>query len=511
MSESKLMTGYPIMLHLQDKPVAVIGGGRVAARKVKRLRNAGARIYLISPEISPSIRGLVDAGDIVWIQSRYERDMFNEYMPILVISATDDERVNQTVAQDAHRIRALCNVANGSSDNSDFSNMAQIDQPPLTIALSSNGYSPALLRLLKAKLADDIGEEYAVLADWLGALAGKCRDRWKRLAAGASGALRSHPEFRCARAIACWQADRGAPPIRPDRPGKSGKVSGIALILAGHGSHVSANTAGVVWGYVDRLRKWGVADEVAACFWKEAPAISQVLETVEADDVVIVPVFTARGYFTSEVIPTELGIADGDRFRQGRRIRLTPAVGEHPRLRSIVERQLRATIERYDLSPDHTAAAIIGHGTRRNRQSRDTARHQARRIRDLNWLREVVDVYLDDEPDIPSVYHSTSAENIIALPYFLAEGSHVRIDVPRALGIADPDGVNRVNGRSVYYCEPVGADESICQVILELARAAGLPFAAQESRWQVERLPKRRKTRLATRPGIRDNPAASAK
>lgn len=262
-------------------------------------------------------------------------------------------------------------------------------------------------------------------------------------------------------------------------------MSGTALILAGHGSHVSANTAGVVWGYVDRLRNWGVADEVAACFWKEAPAISQVLDTVEAVDVVIVPVFTARGYFTSEVIPTEFGIADGDKFRPGRRIRLTPPVGEHPHMQSLVERQLRATIERYDLSPDLTAAAIIGHGTRRNRQSRDTARHQAQRIRELNWLSEVVDVYLDDEPDIPSVYQATSAENIIALPYFLAEGSHVRIDVPRALGIADPDGVNQVNGRSVYYCEPVGADESICQVILDLARATGLPFPVKKaaSKW----------------------------
>lgn len=177
MSESRLMTGYPIMLHLQDKPVAVIGGGRVAARKVKHLSKAGARIYLISPQISPSIRGLVSAGDVVWIQSKYERDMFNEYMPILVIAATDDEEVNLRVAQDAHRIRALCNVANGSSDNSDFSNMAQIDQPPLTIALSSNNHSPALLRLLKAKLAEDIGEEYAVLANWLGALRADAHSR----------------------------------------------------------------------------------------------------------------------------------------------------------------------------------------------------------------------------------------------------------------------------------------------------------------------------------------------
>lgn len=163
------MSGYPIMLHLQDKPVAVVGGGRVAARKVRRLLLAGARVILISPEIAPDLRPLIDEVDINWIQSKYQRDMFNDLMPILVIAATSDQRVNQTVAQDAHRIRALCNVANGSSESSDFSNMALIDQPPLTIALSTGGKSPALLRALKAKLAEDIGEEYAVLAEWLGA------------------------------------------------------------------------------------------------------------------------------------------------------------------------------------------------------------------------------------------------------------------------------------------------------------------------------------------------------
>ena len=163
-------SGYPILLNLQDKPVAVVGGGAVAARKVKHLLNAGARVLLISPEISPAMNGQFNDGDVNWIQSSYQRDMFNDYMPILVIAATDDARVNQTVAQDAHRIRALCNVANGSNVDSDFSNMARIDQPPLTVALSTSGKSPALLRLLRSKLAGEIGEEYAVLADWLGSL-----------------------------------------------------------------------------------------------------------------------------------------------------------------------------------------------------------------------------------------------------------------------------------------------------------------------------------------------------
>lgn len=258
-------------------------------------------------------------------------------------------------------------------------------------------------------------------------------------------------------------------------------MSRSALILAGHGSHVSANTAGIVWSAVDRLRHWGVADEITACFWKEAPPFSQVLDTVEADDIVIVPVFTARGYFTSEVIPTELDLTSNTTVRDGKRIHLTRPLGEHPHLGSVVERQLQAIIDQYDLAPEQTAAAIIGHGTSRNRQSRDTARHQAERIRDLHWLGEAVDVYLDDEPDIPSLYERTSAPYIIALPYFVADGSHVRHDIPRALGIADLNSVNRVRDRSIYYGEPVGSDDSICQFILDLARETGLPFQRRDN------------------------------
>lgn len=258
-------------------------------------------------------------------------------------------------------------------------------------------------------------------------------------------------------------------------------MSGTALILAGHGSHISANTGGIVWDYVDRLRSWGVADEITACFWKEAPAFSQVLDTVEANDVVIVPVFSARGYFTSEVLPSELGLSGDCERRGGKTIRLTRPVGEHPKLQSTVESRLRATLKRHGLRPEETAAAIIGHGTRRNRQSRDTARHQARRIRELNWLCEAIDAYLDDEPDIPSVYRRTRAANIIALPYFVADGSHVRQDIPRALGIAELDSVNQVGDRAVYYCDPVGSDESVPHLILDLARETGLPFERKEA------------------------------
>ena len=147
-------------------------------------------------------------------------------------------------------------------------------------------------------------------------------------------------------------------------------MSGIALILAGHGSHISANTAGVVWACVDRLRQLGVADEITACFWKETPAFSQVLDTVEAEDVVIVPLFTARGYFTQQVLPSEMGLC-GPLTRRGlRRITLTPTIGEHEQLATIVDQRLRRTIERFDLPARETAIAVIGpRHTPQSRQS----------------------------------------------------------------------------------------------------------------------------------------------
>lgn len=257
-------------------------------------------------------------------------------------------------------------------------------------------------------------------------------------------------------------------------------MSRVALILAGHGSHISANTAGLVWAYVDRLRRMGVADEITACFWKEPPAFSRVLDSIAADEVVIVPVFTAQGYFTRDVLPAEMGLT-GALTRRGKRcIHLTPTIGEHKLLDSIVNVRLRDMIAKFGLQPGQTAAVVIGHGTPRNRNSRAAARAQADRLRALGWLNEVVAVYLDDEPAIPSVYANTNSPNIIALPYFLAAGSHVTQDVPRALGLSTQQAAESVNGRMVYYCEPVGADESICEVIMELARETGHPFRGRE-------------------------------
>jgi sirohydrochlorin cobaltochelatase len=249
-----------------------------------------------------------------------------------------------------------------------------------------------------------------------------------------------------------------------------------ALVLAAHGSHVSPHTAGLVWSYVDQLRALGVADEITAAFWKETPSLHQVLDTVVSGQVVVVPVFTAAGYFSNQVVPAEMGLEGEITQRADRTITYTRTVGEHPYLTQIVQQRIEDVLNTHQLDPQQVAIALIGHGTPRSPESRDATRQQAELLRNRQWAAEVVDVYLDDTPYIPSIYTSTQAPVIIAVPYFLAPGSHVTHDVPAALGIAPDQVPTQVNGRQVYYTPPVGTDEVICRVILELARDTGLPF-----------------------------------
>ncbi len=254
------------------------------------------------------------------------------------------------------------------------------------------------------------------------------------------------------------------------------KMLTTALILAGHGSHISPHTAGLIWRHVDRLRAMGIADEVTAAFWKEMPSFHTVLNSVSAQDITIVPMFTARGYFTQTVIPAEMGLEGAVTQRDGRVIRYTRTLGEHPYLSTVVQLRVETAIQTFALPRDQTAVAIIGHSTRRNPESRQATETQAQNLRDLNCVAQVQAVYLDDSPEIPEIYRLTDAKHLIAVPYFLAAGSHTTIDVPEALLLEAGETRGSINGREVYYTAPVGVDDDLLNLILTLARESGAPL-----------------------------------
>ena len=134
---------YPVFLDLRDRPVVVIGGGRVAARKVAGLVEAGARVRVIAPQVAALLRA-----------QRIER---RRYRPgdlrgaVLAFAAANDRAVNHAVAVEARRRRIPVNVAD-SAEECTFLVPARLRRGDLQIAVSTSGRSPRLAKSLRQRL-----------------------------------------------------------------------------------------------------------------------------------------------------------------------------------------------------------------------------------------------------------------------------------------------------------------------------------------------------------------------
>lgn len=153
---------YPVNLDIAGKRCLVVGGGAVAARKIKALLLCGGLIQIISPEASSVINWLAESGEIEWLRRKYRQGDAKD--AFLIFAATNDPAVQKQVADDAARYHVLINSA-GEPELSDFHVPAKIRRKDFVIAVSTGGGSPALAMLLKAQLAKEYGEEYGILVD----------------------------------------------------------------------------------------------------------------------------------------------------------------------------------------------------------------------------------------------------------------------------------------------------------------------------------------------------------
>lgn len=164
------MKPYPIMMNLEGKEVLVIGGGRVAFRKVGGLLESGALVTLISPEIDDGLKKLSDSGKIRWIAERFQESLMHSYSNVALIFGTTDRRdVNVRIFEASMHSRIPCNIAD-MPDLCTFFVPAVINQGDLLIAVSTGGSSPALARRIREELEKKFGPEYAVLTKLLGEL-----------------------------------------------------------------------------------------------------------------------------------------------------------------------------------------------------------------------------------------------------------------------------------------------------------------------------------------------------
>ncbi|OQB54709.1 MAG: Siroheme synthase [Deltaproteobacteria bacterium ADurb.Bin151] len=161
------MKYYPVFWNIAGKKCVVVGGGDVAARKVTRLLDCNAKVCVVSPGLVPELEELKRNRLIDHVNDAYESKYLNG--AVLVIGATDDEKINDAISKDAKEKNLPVNIVD-DPQKCDFILPSLIERGDLTIACSTGGQSPALARYLREELELVYGEEYAVLASILGQL-----------------------------------------------------------------------------------------------------------------------------------------------------------------------------------------------------------------------------------------------------------------------------------------------------------------------------------------------------
>lgn len=145
---------YPIFLNIQGKKCVVVGGGNVAWRKVCSLKEAGAKVTVVSPDFCPELEG--ETG-VERIQQKYDTAILKG--AALVIASTDDGVVNKKVYRDAIESGILVNVVD-KPELCSFIVPASVMRGNLCISISTGGASPALARNIRENLEQHFGEEY---------------------------------------------------------------------------------------------------------------------------------------------------------------------------------------------------------------------------------------------------------------------------------------------------------------------------------------------------------------
>ncbi|MGO9613354.1 MAG: bifunctional precorrin-2 dehydrogenase/sirohydrochlorin ferrochelatase [Dissulfurispiraceae bacterium] len=147
---------YPAFINLKGKKCVVVGGGKVAERKIASLLRAGASVEVISPALTVVLEKKRVKGEIAHVKRRYKSsDLKNAF---LVIAATSDKEINKKISQDAP---CLVNVVD-TPELASFIVPAVVQRGHLSIAITTSGASPAIAKAIRKELellyGKDVGQ-----------------------------------------------------------------------------------------------------------------------------------------------------------------------------------------------------------------------------------------------------------------------------------------------------------------------------------------------------------------
>ena len=151
---------YPVFLDLRGRRCVVVGGGKVAARKARKLLQAQALVRVISPEIDPALESVAVE---VWRRPYEPGDLEGAS---LAFAATDSRQANAAVAGEAKERGIPVNVADRPEEG-DFALPSTLRRGALQVSVSTGGASPTLALEIRAELEEMFGPEWAGVVEEL--------------------------------------------------------------------------------------------------------------------------------------------------------------------------------------------------------------------------------------------------------------------------------------------------------------------------------------------------------
>jgi precorrin-2 dehydrogenase/sirohydrochlorin ferrochelatase len=158
---------YPILVDLQGKKALVVGGGKVAQRKIETLLEHGATVQVVAKELTASLEELRRAGRIEFLGEEFSETFVDGVF--VVFAATDDASLNRRVSRTAQQRSLLVNAVDQPAD-CNFIVPSVLSRGDLLIAVSTSGKSPAFARKVRVELERSFGEEYGLFLNLMGNL-----------------------------------------------------------------------------------------------------------------------------------------------------------------------------------------------------------------------------------------------------------------------------------------------------------------------------------------------------
>ncbi|MCX5879996.1 MAG: bifunctional precorrin-2 dehydrogenase/sirohydrochlorin ferrochelatase [Deltaproteobacteria bacterium] len=158
---------YPILVDLQGKKALVVGGGKVAQRKIESLLEYGASVHVVARELTAELERLRSRRKIEFLGGEFSEAYLEG--AFLVFAATDDASLNRRVSQEAQKRGQLANAVDQPAD-CNFIVPSVLSRGDLLIAVSTSGKSPAFARKVRVELEQHFGEEYGFFLNLMGNL-----------------------------------------------------------------------------------------------------------------------------------------------------------------------------------------------------------------------------------------------------------------------------------------------------------------------------------------------------